>query len=78
MHVNDMANKPGELSHCNADRMLPAAGILDLHGLIGRLEEHGYAGSFSIEMFSEDLWQQPASEAAARCYRSLLPYCTPH
>ena len=75
VHLNDMADKPGELSDCNADRVLPGEGILDLASLIGRLEEHGYAGSYSIEMFNDELWSQPASVAAARCYQSLLPYC---
>ncbi len=75
VHLNGMADKPGELSDCNSDHVLPGEGILDLASLIGRLEEHEYAGSYSIEMFNEDLWGQPASIAAARCYQSLLPYC---
>lgn len=50
--------------------------ISDFDGLIGRLDAHGYAGPYSIEMFNEDLWGHPASVAAARCYRSLLPYCS--
>ncbi len=74
VHINDMADKPDELSDCNADRVPPGKGILDLASLIGRLEKHGYAGSYSIEMFNEDLWSQSASIAAARCYQSLVPY----
>lgn len=76
VHLNDMADKPGELSDCNADRVLPGTGCLDLAALIGRLDEEGYAGSYSIELFNDDIWQQPAVEAASRCYQSLLPYCT--
>ena len=76
VHLNDMADKPGELSDCNADRVLPGQGCLDLAALIGRLDEGGYAGSYSIELFNEELWQQPAAEAASRCYQSLLPYCS--
>ena len=75
VHLNDMANKPGELSDCNADRVLPGEGILDLPALIAALERHGYDGFFSIEMFNADLWQLPVAEAADRCYRSLLPLC---
>ena len=63
-----MAAKPGELSDCNADRVLPGEGILDLPALIAVLERHGYAGFFSIEMFNADLWAMPAAEAAERCY----------
>ena len=76
VHLGDMANKPADLSHCNDDRELPGAGILDLTAIIGALEAGGYDGCFSIEMFSMDLWALPAAEAAHRCYESLLPYCS--
>ncbi|MCA1596366.1 MAG: sugar phosphate isomerase/epimerase, partial [Chloroflexi bacterium] len=75
VHMNDMRDLPGEDSNCNSDRVLPGEGVLDLADLIGRLERHGYAGYYSIEMFNEDLWGLPAAEAAQRCYRSLLPLC---
>ena len=61
VHVDDMRDKPGELSDCNADRVLPGQGMLDLPALIGRIERRGYQGRFSIEMFSDD-----AVGAAAR------------
>lgn len=76
VHVNDMAAKPGELSHCNSDRRLPGQGILNLAAILDALESHGYDGFFSIEMFSDELWALPASEAARRCHESLLPYCS--
>lgn len=75
VHVNDMRDKPGELSHCNSDRELPGHGILDLRAIFGRLEELGYKGDFSIEMFSEKLWALPPEEAARLMYSSLLPLC---
>jgi sugar phosphate isomerase/epimerase len=76
VHVDDIADKPGELSDCNADRRLPGQGVLDLSAIFNALETHGYAGFFSIEMFSDELWSLPAAEAARQCYESLLPYCT--
>jgi sugar phosphate isomerase/epimerase len=72
VHVDDMRDKPGELSDCNADRVLPGEGCLDLKALIGRLEECGYAGYYAIEMFDERLWSMPAHAAAKEMYRSLL------
>lgn len=75
VHLDDMADKPGELSDCNADRVLPGQGILDLRALIGTLERFGYRGFFSIEMFNAELWQLPAAEAARLCYQSWLPLC---
>lgn len=75
VHLDDMRDRPGELSHCNSDRVLPGEGVLDLRALLARLEEHGYSGFYSIEMFNDDLWALPAAEAARRCYESLLPLC---
>ncbi|HQY89717.1 MAG TPA: sugar phosphate isomerase/epimerase family protein, partial [Tepidisphaeraceae bacterium] len=77
VHVNNMRNKPAELSHCNADRVLPGHedGCLDLKMLFGQLEKHGYRGLFSIEMFSDELWQMPALEASKKMYESLLTLC---
>jgi sugar phosphate isomerase/epimerase len=75
VHVDDMRDKPGELSHCNDDRVLPGEGILDLRGIFGQLEKLGYAGDFSIEMFDPALRKLPPLEAASRMYRSLVPLC---
>lgn len=75
VHVDDMQDKPGELSDCNSDRALPGEGVLDLSALFHRLESHGYAGRFSIEMFSDALWALSARAAAAKMYASLLPLC---
>jgi sugar phosphate isomerase/epimerase len=75
VHVNDMRDKAGELSHCNSDRVLPGEGCLDLAAIFGALDRCGYRGSYSIEMFNEDLWSMPAAEAARRMYESLLPLC---
>lgn len=76
VHLNDMRDKPGDLSNCNSDRVLPGQGVLDLRAIIGRLEEFGYNGLYSIEMFNEDLWLLPAAQAATQCYQSLLPLCS--
>jgi len=76
VHLDDMLDKPGELSHCNSDRVLLGQGVLDLRGLIGRLEACGYNGFFSIELFNAGLWRLPVAEAARQCYECLLPYCT--
>jgi sugar phosphate isomerase/epimerase len=75
VHLDDMRDKPADLSHCNDDRVLPGEGILNLPALIGSLERYGYSGLYSIEMFNADLWQLPAGEAARLCYESLLPLC---
>ncbi len=75
VHVNDMPDKPADLTHRDSDRVLPGEGVLDLREIIGTLEQGGYDGFFSLEMFNADLWRFPAKEAARRCYESLLPLC---
>jgi 4-hydroxyphenylpyruvate dioxygenase len=75
VHVDDMNGKPAELSNCNSDRALPGQGVLDLGAIYGAIEQHGYNGYFSIEMFSDELWALPAKEAAQQMYDSLLPLC---
>jgi 2-keto-myo-inositol isomerase len=75
VHVDDMRDKPPELSNCNSDRVLPGEGILDLCALLGQIELHGYQGYYSIELFNEELWAMPVEAAAQRMYQSLLPFC---
>jgi 4-hydroxyphenylpyruvate dioxygenase len=75
VHLDDMPDTPPDLVHRDFDRVLPGEGVLDLGGIIAALEQNGYDGFFSIEMFNAKLWQLPAKEAARRCYESLLPLC---
>ena len=77
VHLNDMPGTPADLTHRDNDRVLPGEGMLDLPAIISALEQNGYEGYFSIEVFSAQLWQLPAKEAARRCYESLLPLCEP-
>ena len=75
VHVDDMRDKPAELSNCNADRALPGKGHLDLKRMFAEIEKHGYDGFFSIEMFSDELWNMPCAQAAKLMYQSMLPLC---
>ena len=74
VHVDDMNDKPSELSNCNSDRALPGHGCLDLKAIFGQLDRNGYRGYYSIEMFSDKLWAMPARKAARIMYDSLLPF----
>jgi len=71
VHVNDMRDKPGELSNCNSDRELPGEGHLNLRELFGKIEQFGYTGPFCIEMFSDALWALSPNEASRRMYESM-------
>ena len=75
VHLDDMPDTPADLTHRDFDRVLPGEGVIDLSEIISALEQYGYEGYFSIEMFSAKLWRLPAKEAARKCYESLLPLC---
>lgn len=75
VHLDDMRDKPADLSNCNTDRVLPGEGILDLPGLIGRLERGGYRGCYAVELFNQQLWELPAAETARRCYLAAASLC---
>lgn len=76
VHLNDMRDIPGDLSDCNADRVLLGAGVLDMPALLGALDAGGYAGAYAIELFNAELWELPVAETATRCYQNLLPFCS--
>ncbi len=71
VHVDDMRDKPGDRSDCNADRVLPGEGVVGIKKLIDHLEALGYRGLFSIEMFSEELWAMPSQVAAKKMYDAM-------
>ena len=75
VHINDMADKPGDLCDCNADRVLPGQGVLDIARIIRRIEAGGYDGVFSIELFNEELWSKPATETAKLSYEAMVALC---
>ena len=76
VHLDDMPPGPGDHADWNEDRVLPGEGVLPLREMIDRLEAGGYAGYFCLEMFSEELYQLPVTEAARRGYASVLRLCS--
>ena len=48
----------------DADRVYPGDGILDLGQMISILEEAGYAGVISLELFNPNYWEQDPTEIA--------------
>lgn len=75
VHINDMPDTPSDLTHRDFDRVLPGEGVLDLPAIISALEDNGYSGYFSVELFNSELWQLPVEKAARRCYESVAPLC---
>ena len=55
VHVNDAENLPTpELT--DGHRLYPGEGILPLHGYLDALEQAGYDGYLSVEIFREQYW----------------------
>ncbi len=75
VHVDDMRDKPGELCNCNADRLLPGEGCLNLSAIFGEIEAHGYNGYFALELFDDHIWSRPPGDSAPTLYRSMRALC---
>lgn len=48
------------------DRVFPGDGVVPFAPFLAALEEAGYDGWMDVEIFSEELWEVPAAELAAR------------
>ena len=59
VHLNDMADKPGDLCDCNADRVLPGEGVLDIPRIIRRK-------SLSFSVISKGTVPPAAQSASAQ------------
>lgn len=65
-HLNDMRNVPPEIRDVNNDRVIPGDGVLPLVEWIDKVEECGFTGWHSVEIFCEDLWKEPPLVIAQR------------
>lgn len=76
-HLNDLRNAPPEILNVNSDRVVPGDGILPIMEWMKKIEELGFDGYYSIEIFNEDLWKHTPREIAAivlnKC-RKLWPH----
>jgi len=63
VHLNDMAPIPIEIAQ-DRDRVLPGNGVLPLKEIIKAISRTGYDGYYSVELFSEALWQKDPKETA--------------
>ena len=65
VHINDVP--AGDIMQMNdSHRVLPGEGVLPLAQVLENLEQGGYEGALSVEVFSEALWALPLEEIAAR------------
>ncbi len=63
-HFNDAPPSPPRAEQTDADRVYPGDGILDLPQMIAILNEAGYQGVISLELFNPNYWKEDAREVA--------------
>ncbi|MCZ6679759.1 MAG: sugar phosphate isomerase/epimerase [Candidatus Poribacteria bacterium] len=63
-HFNDAPASPPREQQTDADRVYPGDGILDLRQMISILEEVGYHGVISLELFNPNYWKEDPREVA--------------
>jgi 2-keto-myo-inositol isomerase len=69
IHINDAEDRPrSELR--DRHRLLPGLGILPLGQMRERLQEIGYTGVASVEIFRPEYWEMEPLELAQRCYNA--------
>jgi len=64
-HINDYPAEPARETISDEHRVFPGDGICPLVPTIAMLLRHGFAGTFSLELFNREYWGRPASEVAA-------------
>lgn len=57
-HINDAPPAPPPGSLTDADRVMPGDGVIDLPAMLRTLDEIGYSGPISLELFNQALWEQ--------------------
>ena len=71
-HFNDVpADPPREQQH-DKDRVWPGDGIFDLRRYLQLIEETGYQGYLSLELFREDHWAGNPYDVVAEGYDKML------
>jgi sugar phosphate isomerase/epimerase len=65
VHLNDAPDVPRE-TLTDAQRVLPGEGCFPLLEMLDRIEQSGYEGCYSVELFNADLWAQDPVEVARK------------
>jgi len=68
-HMNDYPASPPLAEIADKDRVFPGDGICPLPQIIRQLVDHGFRGSFSLELFNPEYWQRDADDVAAEGLR---------
>jgi 2-keto-myo-inositol isomerase len=68
-HINDYPADPPRESIGDKDRVFPGDGVCPLPKIIRQLLDHGFRGTFSLELFNPTYWERDATEVATEGLR---------
>jgi len=68
-HINDYPDQPAIAEIGDKDRVFPGDGVCSLVETIAMLIDHGFVGTFSLELFNPTYWERPADDVAAEGYQ---------
>lgn len=70
IHIADAEDVPrSQLT--DAHRTIPGDGVIPLKSFVRKLQEIGYQGVFSIELFNPKYWGQDPRKVASLCYQRM-------
>ena len=64
-HINDYPGDPPRETIGDKHRVFPGDGICPLPKIIRQLIDHGFQGTFSLELFNPEYWERDALEVAS-------------
>jgi 2-keto-myo-inositol isomerase len=68
-HINDYPADPPRETISDKDRVFPGDGVCPLPKIIRQLFDHGFRGTFSLELFNPIYWERNALEVASEGLR---------
>ena len=69
-HVNDAPQAPISILR-DTDRVFPGEGVVNVREALGVLEQRGFAGPVSLELFNATYWKKPTAAVLRRSWESL-------
>lgn len=64
-HINDYPADPARPEIADRDRVFPGDGVCPLPETIAMLLDHGFQGTFSLELFNPQYWERDALQVAS-------------
>ncbi|MDB4654717.1 sugar phosphate isomerase/epimerase, partial [Rubripirellula sp.] len=64
-HMNDYPADPPLAEIADKHRVFPGDGVCALPKIIRQLLDHGFSGTFSLELFNPEYWERDPAEVAS-------------